>query len=83
MKIPKSERQFIRLAYEAGATQTQLAKDYGVTRHTIQYIVNTADYSYKPKSERDHREMLIKWNRMAKKNHEKISNRPDAVKLNG
>lgn len=75
-KLNEQDRIDIRVRSAAGDTQVQLAKEYKVSRATIQ---NTIKGYYKTK-EKPRQVSIELWNKLARRNHIKISNRPDALK---
>src|SRR5258708_29320418 len=50
-KITVEQREEIKKAYAAGATQSALANRYGVTFGAIQYILRTMDVAIRPQGE--------------------------------
>lgn len=74
-----SEQQVaeIKKLYRAGVSQVKLSKDYGVSRATIQNYIRGYGYDYRKKRLADL--TLQEWTRIAKENHTKISNRPNAI----
>lgn len=78
MRLTEQDRIDIRIRSMAGETQVSLAREYQVSRATIQ---NTIRGYYKTKEQPGQVDPKL-WNKLAKANEQKISNRPDAIKYN-
>lgn len=77
-RFSDTEIETLKSLHKGGATQTELAREYGVSRTTVQNYLkgyHIANIKRKRLADLNERE----WNIMAKENHKKLSSRPDAV----
>lgn len=77
MKLTEQDRIEIRVKALTGSSQVQLAKEYKVSRTTIQ---NTIRGYFKKRKPHSRTEMEQRWYQLAKDNYKKLSSRPDAIK---
>lgn len=75
-KLSDAEVQYIRELYANGASQSQLARDYLVSRATIQNYLN--GYLYNTLRKNIANLTPAEWRTVSKRNVQKLSSRSDA-----